>query len=177
KQVELLRGIAPRAAAFALLVNPVNTNAEGNVKDMEVAARALGWQMKVFEARTENDFETAFRAIAEQQLGALLIQDTALFNSSPERLAVLAASVGVPALSVFREFPSAGGLMSYGASRTDSGRQLAIYTGRILKGEKPANLPVIQPTKFELVINLKTAKSLGIDIPSMILAVADEVIE
>jgi putative ABC transport system substrate-binding protein len=144
---------------------------------METAARALGWQMKVFNARSEKDFEMVFAAIAEQRLGALLIQDSGLFNSHPERLATLAASIRMPTLSVFREFPSAGGLMSYGASRTDSGRQAAIYVIRILKGAEPADLPVVQPTRFEFVINLKTAKALGLTIPDKLLAIADEVIE
>ncbi len=177
KQVEMLRGIAPGAAAFAFLANPATPRTEGDVRDMETAARALGWQMRVFNARTEKDFVTAFAAIAEQRLGALLIQDNALFNSHPEGLAAFAASIRLPALSIFREFPKAGGLMSYGASRTESGRQQALATIRILKGEKPADLPVMRSTKFEFVLNLTTAKALGLTIPDKLLAIADEVIE
>jgi putative ABC transport system substrate-binding protein len=147
------------------------------VDDMEAAARALGWQMKVFDARSEEDFATVFAAMAEQRVGALLIQDSGLFNSHPEGLAAFAAAIRAPTLSTFREFVAAGGLMSYGANRSDFGRQVALYIVRILKGEKPADLPVLQPIKFELVINLKTAKALGITVPPSLLTRADEVIE
>ena len=144
---------------------------------MEAAAHALGWQMKVFNARNEEDFATVFAAMAEQRVGALLIQDSGLFNSHPAGLAAFAMAIRVPTFSTFREFVAAGGLMSYGANRSDTGRQLALYIVRILKGEKPADLPVLRPIKFELVINLKTAKALGLSIAPNLLALADEVIE
>jgi putative ABC transport system substrate-binding protein len=177
KQVEILHSAAPHAADFAFLADPAMPRTKGDVDDMGAAARALGWQMKVFNARNEEDFATVFAAMAEQRVGALLIQDDGLFNSHPEGLAAFAAAIRVPTLSTFREFAAAGGLMSYGASRSDSGRQMALYVVRILKGEKPADLPVLQPTKFELVINLKTAKAIGLTVPPNLLAIADEVIE
>jgi putative ABC transport system substrate-binding protein len=177
KQVQLLRAIAPRAAGLALLVDPENPNAEANANDMGAAARVIGWTLKVFKATTDKDFETTFAAMAEQKVGALLVQDANLFNSHQARVAALAAGIRVPALSTFREFPAAGGLLSYGASRTDSGRQMAIYTSRILKGEKPGDLPIARPTRFELVINLRTAKALQIEVAATLLALADEVIE
>jgi putative ABC transport system substrate-binding protein len=177
KQVELLHGVAPSAADFAFLANPATQRTKGDVADMEAAARALGWQMKVFNARNEEDFATVFAAMAEQRVGALLLQDNALFNSHPEGLAAFAVSIRLPALSTFREFAAAGGLMTYGNSRTEAGRQQAIYIVRILKGEKPANLPIWRPTKFEFVLNLKTAKALGLTVPDRLRALADEVIE
>jgi putative ABC transport system substrate-binding protein len=173
----LLRGIAPRVEAFAFLANPAAPRTKGDVSDMEAAASALSWQMKVFNVRTEDEFPSVFAAIAEQRLGALLIQDSGLFNGHPEGLAAFAVSIRVPTLSTWREFPRAGGLMSYGASRSDSGRQTGLYVVRILKGEKPGDLPVVLPTRFEFVLNLKTAKTLGLDIPPTLLALADEVIE
>ena len=176
KQVELLHSVAPRAADFAFLASPT-LRTKGDVDDMEAAARALGWQMKVFNARNKEDFATVFAAMAEQRVGALLFQDSGLFISHPEGLAAFALAFRVPTLSTFREFAAAGGLMSYGSSRSDAGRQIALYIVRILKGEKPADLPVLRPTKFELVINLKTAKALGLTVPHSMLATADEVIE
>src|SRR5262249_44591907 len=170
KQVELLHGVAPGAPDFAFLTDPRAQRTKGDVADMEAAARVLGWQMKVFDARNADEFAMVFAAMAEQRVGALLIQDSGLFNSHPERLAALAVSIRVPTLSTFREFAAAGGLMTYGASRTDSGRQAALYIVRILKGEKPADLPVMRPTKFEFVINLKTAKALGLSVPDRLLA-------
>jgi putative ABC transport system substrate-binding protein len=177
KQVEMLHSAVPQAADFAFLADPAIARTKGDVDDMEAAARALGWQMKVFNARSEEDFATVFAAMAEQGVGALLIQDSGLFISYPEGLAAFAMAIRVPALSTFREFVAAGGLMSYGANRSDLGRQIALYIVRILKGEKPADLPVQQPTKFEMVVNLKTAKALGITVPPNLLAIADEVIE
>jgi len=177
KQLDLLRRIAPRAPAFAFLVDPAVVRTKDDANDLEGAASALGWQMKVFNARTEDEFSAVFAAMAEQRLGALLIQDSGLFNGHPEGLAALAMSIRMPTLSTFREFPLAGGLMSYGASRTDSGRQAALYIVRILKGEKPGDLPVVRPTRFEFVLNLKTAKALGLTVPDTLLARADEVIE
>jgi putative ABC transport system substrate-binding protein len=177
KQVELLHGAVPSATDFAFLANPAVPRTRGDVADMEAAARALGWQMKVFNARNEDEFAAVFAAMAEQHVGALLIQDSGFFNSHPEGLAAFAVSIRVPTLSTWCEFPAAGGLMSYGASRSDVGRQLAQYVVRILKGEKPADLPVMRPTKFEFVLNLKAAKALGLTVPPMLLALATEVIE
>jgi putative ABC transport system substrate-binding protein len=177
KQVEMLLSAVPQAADFAFLADPAMARTKGDVDDMEAAARALGWQMKVFNARNEEDFATVFAAMAEQRVGALLIQDSGLFISHPEGLAGFAMAIRVPTLSTFREFVAAGGLMSYGTNRSDSGRQAAQYVVRILKGEKPADLPVLRPIKFELVFNLKTATALGITVPPSLLALADEVIE
>jgi putative ABC transport system substrate-binding protein len=177
KQVEMLHTVAPRAADFAFLANPTGPQTKRDVDDREAAARALGWQMKVFNARNEEDFATVFAAIAEQRVGALLIQDGGLFNSHPEGLAAFAVSIRVPTLATWREFVAAGGLMSYGASRSDAGRQAGLYVVRILKGTKPADLPVMRSTKFEFVLNLKTAKVLGLTVPDTLLALADEVIE
>jgi putative ABC transport system substrate-binding protein len=177
KQVELLHGAAPSAPDFAFLADPAARRTRGDVADMEAAARALGWQMKVFNASNEDEFAAVFAAMAEQHVGALLIQDSGLFNSHPEGLAAFAVSIRVPTLSTWREFPGAGGLMSYGPSRSDGGRQLAQYVVRILKGEKPADLPVVRPTKFEFVLNLKTAKTLGLTVPPTVFALATEVIE
>jgi putative ABC transport system substrate-binding protein len=177
KQVEILHSAAPHVADFAFLADPAAQRTKGDVDDMEAAARALGWQMKVFNARSEDEFPAVFAAMAEQRVGALLFQDSGLFISHPEGLAAFALAFRVPTLSTFREFAAAGGLMSYGSSRSDAGRQIALYIVRILKGEKPADLPVLQPTKFELVINLKTAKTLGLTMPPSLLAIADEVIE
>jgi putative ABC transport system substrate-binding protein len=177
KQVELLHGVAPSAPDFAFLANPATPRTKGDLTDMRAAAGTLGWQMKVFSIKNEDEFATVFADMSKQQVRALLIQDNALFNSHPEGLAAFALSIRVPALTTFREFAAAGGLMTYGASRADSGRQEARYIVRILKGERPADLPVQRPTKFELVINLKTAKTLGLTIPAALLATADEVIE
>jgi putative ABC transport system substrate-binding protein len=177
KQVELLRSAVPDAADFAFLANPTSRRTKGDVADMEAAARALRWQMKVFDARNEDDFASVFAAMTDQRVGALLIQDFGLFNSHPEGLAAFAMSLRVPTLSTFREFAAAGGLMSYGASRSDSGRQAALYIVRILKGDKPADLPVVRPTGFEFVLNLKTARVIGLTVPDRLRALADEVIE
>ena len=177
KQVEILHSAAPHAADFPFLANPAMARTKGDVDDMDAAARALRWQMKVFNARSEDEFPAVFAAMAEQHVGALLIQDSAIFNNHSEGLAAFAVSIRVPTLSTFREFPAAGGLMSYGANRSDLGRQSALYIVRILKGEKPADLPVLQPTKFELVINLKTARTLGLNVPASMQQLADEVIE
>ena len=177
KQVEMLHSAVPRAADFAFLADPAAARTKGDVDDMEAAARTLGWRMKVFNARNEEDFAAVFAAMAEQRVGALLIQDGGLFNSHPEGLAAFAMAIRVPTLFTWREFVAAGGLMSYGANRSDIGRQLALYIVRILKGEKPADLPVLRATKFELVINLKTAKALGLTVPPALLAIADEIIE
>jgi putative ABC transport system substrate-binding protein len=144
---------------------------------MQDAARAIGLQIHVFNASTEVEIRSAFARLAELRAGALIVGPGELFNSRPEQLAGLAARQGIPAIYQNREFVAAGGLISYGPSRIDAYRQVGIYVGRVLKGEKPADLPVARPTKFVLVINLKTAKTLGLTVPSGVIAIADEVIE
>jgi len=177
KRMGLLREIVPNATKLALLVNPDNPNAEPDMKGAQASADALGRQLRVLTAKTERDFEEAFAAIVQEQVGGLLVGVDALFEVNREQLAALALRHGIPAIFPHRDYPASGGLMSYDASTAEMYRQVGIYTGRILKGEKPANLPVLQPTKFELVINLKTAKALGLEIPPGMLAIADEVIE
>jgi len=177
KQVEMLHSAVPGAADFAFLASLEAPRTKADVDDREAAARALGWQMKVFNARNEGDFATVFAAMAEQRVGALLIQDFGLFNNHSAELAALAVSIRVPMLSTWREFVAAGGLMSYGPSDSEEDRQMALYVVRILNGEKPADLPVMRSTKFEFVLNLKTARALGLTMPPSLLAIADEVIE
>jgi putative tryptophan/tyrosine transport system substrate-binding protein len=168
----------PKAEVLALLVNPTNPNAEPDTKDVQAAAAdSLGRELRVFRASTERDFETAFAAMVQLRVGAMLINVDPFFIDRREQIVALAARHAVPAIYDRREFPVAGGLMSYGASEVEAFRQCGIYVGRILKGAKPADLPVQQAAKFEFVINLKTAKALGLDIPPGVLAIADEVIE
>ena len=177
KRLELLHEVTP-ATTIALLVNPTDPNAEPTTVDVQAAARALGLQLHVLRAGNEHDFAPAFaELLLRKDIGALLVTSNALFNNRREELVSLAALHTIPAIYDRREFPADGGLMSYGASNIDQYRQSGIYVGQILKGEKPADLPVEQPTKFELVINLKTAKALGLQIPDKLLALADEVIE
>jgi putative tryptophan/tyrosine transport system substrate-binding protein len=178
KRLGLLRDIAPKAAVLAFLVNPNNPNAEFDTKEVQAAADAIGLQLKVLTAGAERDLEIAFGAIAQQRIGALLVgvDGTFLFPHR-EQIAALALRHAVPTMYDRREFPAAGGLMSYGTDRVDAYRQGGIYVGRILKGARPADLPVQQATKFEFVINTKTAKALGLEIPSGVLAAADEVFE
>jgi putative ABC transport system substrate-binding protein len=177
KRMGLLREIVPNATKLALLVNPNNPNAETDMKDAQASADALGRQLRVLTAKTERDFEGAFTAIVQEQVGGLLVGVDTLFDVNREQLAALALRHGIPAIFPRSDYPASGALMSYDASTVEMYRQVGIYTGRILKGEKPANLPVLQPTKFELVINLKTAKALGLTIPETLLATADEVIQ
>jgi putative tryptophan/tyrosine transport system substrate-binding protein len=177
KQFELLRELMRKAAAIAFLVNPANANAESDTRAVREAADSLRQQLLVVEARTESDFESTFAALIRPRVGALVVSADAFFLSQRNRLIALAARHGLPAVYPVREFPAAGGLMSYGASIPDTYRQAGIYAGRILRGDKPGDLPVQQPTKFELVINLNTAKALGLDVPPTLLARADEVIE
>jgi putative ABC transport system substrate-binding protein len=177
KRLELLSELVPHAGVIALLVNPDNSNTERNVRDMEQAARAKGVQLNILKASTENEIGAAFATIIKLQLGALVVQSDPFFNSRLDQLLALASRHAVPAIYALREFAVAGGLISYGTSFTTSFRLVGIYAGKILKGAKPADLPVEQPTTFELVVNLTTAKALGLTVPPSILARADEVIE
>jgi putative ABC transport system substrate-binding protein len=177
KQLEFLREVVPKAAVIGVLVNPTVAAAQSQESEAQVAARALGLQLFIVYAGNERDFDTAFATLAQQRVEALLIVGNALFTGQRYRLVAAAARHALPTIYPLREFVGAGGLMSYGGSLTDAYRQVGVYAGRILKGEKPSDLPVTLPTKFELVINLQTAKGLGIEIPPMLLARADEVIE
>jgi putative ABC transport system substrate-binding protein len=174
KRLELLREIVPRATIMAMLVNPTVPNF---LDDMQAAARTLGVQLHILHANTENDFEGAFAELVRVRAGGLVIGTNLFLTSRSEQLAALAIRHTVPTISSYREFPAMGGLMSYGGSQTDQYRLVGVYTGRILKEEKPADLPVQQATKVELIINLKTAKALGLTIPETLLATADEVIQ
>lgn len=177
KRLGLLHDLLPAATIVGLLVNPSDPRTKTQVRDMQEAAQALGLQIQVLNASSEAELNTAFAKLTQLRAGALIVGTGEFFNRRPEQLVVLAARQGVPAIYQTREFVAAGGLVSYGASRIDAYRQAGVYIGRVLKGEKPNDLPVAQPTKFDLIINLKTAKTLGLTIPSGVLAIADEVIE
>ena len=177
KRLELLRGLVPTADLIAVLVNPGNPNVATRSKDAQEAAHAIGQQIQIVTASGERDFEPAFASLVQRRAAALLVGDDPLFISHRESLINLAARHAVPASYFQREFVAAGGLISYATRYREAYRQLGVYAGRILKGEKPADLPVMQPGKFELVINLKTAKTLGLEVPPSLLALADEVIE
>jgi len=177
KRLELLSELVPRVGVIALLVNPTNPQTEGVMRDLQEAARVKGVQLPILKACAENEIDAAFTSLAQLQAGALLVGADAYFNSRNGQLVALASRHAVPAISEWRGFPEAGGLISYGTSLTGVYHQVGIYAGRILKGAKPADLPVEQPTRFELIINLKTAKALGLTVPQAILARADEVIE
>ena len=177
KSIELLKELVPSASVVAYLVNPSNPTVEIYSKEATSAASALGIQIHVLNASTERALDDAFATLAGLRAGGIVVPGEPFFDSKREKIVALAAQYAVPAIYTFREYAVAGGLMSYGASLPDSYRRAAVYVGRILKGEKPADLPVEQPTKFEFVINEKTAKRLGLKIPDKLLALADEVIE
>jgi len=177
KRLGLLHEMVPAAALTGVLLNPNNAPFEFQLKDVQEAARAIGQQIHVLHASNEQDIHAAFKAFVRMQVQALLVGGDPFFNGRREQLVTLAAHYAIPAIYELREYATAGGLMSYGTNLPDTYRQIGIYTARILKGEKPADLPVLRPTKFELIINLKTAKALGLTIPPGVLAIADEVIE
>jgi ABC-type uncharacterized transport system substrate-binding protein len=177
KRLELLHEMVPKAAVIGMLVNPDFPDANVQSRDLEKAALNLGLQHHILTASSEPEFAIAFAKFRARQIDALLIGNDALFNSRRSQLVALAGRYGIPTIYPLREFAEAGGLMSYGPSLVDAYRQAGIYTGRILKGDKPADLPVTQSSRFELVINLKTAKALGLDIPLKLHAFADAVIE
>jgi ABC-type uncharacterized transport system substrate-binding protein len=177
KRLDLLSELVPRAEVIALLVNPNNSTAERTIKDLHQAARAKALQLQVLNAGADGNFDAAFASLVQLHAGAVVVASDAFYFSRREQLVALAARNAVPAIYDAREFVEAGGLVSYGSNFTSSWPQVGIYAGKILKGAKPADLPVEQPTTFELVINLNTAKALGLTIPPTILARADEVIE
>jgi len=177
KRLELLRTVLLRVSFVGALVNPDNPNAANHLRNLKAAASPSGQQLLFLEARSVADFDVAFAVLVQQRAGALLVTSDPLFNRQRLRLVELAARNAIPAMYPWRDFTDAGGLMSYGNSLSDAFRQGGVYTGRILKGDKAADLPVWQPTKFEFVINLKTARTLGLEIPLALLTFADEVIE
>jgi putative tryptophan/tyrosine transport system substrate-binding protein len=177
KRLELLSELVPHAKMIALLVNPNNAIAERIIPEVQEAARAKGLQLDILKAGTDGEVDAAFATLVQLHAGALVLSGDPFFNNRLALLAALASRHAVPAIYDWREFPAAGGLISYGPSRTGTWRLMGIYAGKILKGAKPADLPVQQPTPFELVVNLKTARALGLTIPHSMLMLADEVIE
>jgi len=177
KRLELLREMLPRASRITVLVNPASVYTQTTLREVEAAGRAIGFQTQIVNAGTSREIDTAFATLDQLRAGGLVIGADALFNSRSEQLAALTVRHALPAIYQFREFVSAGGLMSYGTTVVDTYRPLGIYTGRILKGEKPAELAVQQATRLELIINMKTAKALGITVPLPLVGRADEVIE
>jgi putative ABC transport system substrate-binding protein len=177
KRLDLLRGLVPAAARVAVLVNPTGPTAETTLRDVETAARAMGLQIQVLNASTSREIDAAFATLALDRPDALFVGNDGLFTSRRVQLATLASRHALPATFHSREIAEVGGLMSYGTNIANAFRQVGVYAGRILKGERPADLPVVQSTKFELVINLQTARLLGLTVPPSLLALADEVIE
>jgi len=178
KRLALLHELVPTATVIAMLVNPTNPNAEPDTKEVETAARTTGLQLVVLRASNESDLDKVFGTMSQHKVGAVIVGADPLFdNNARDRMVALAAHHALPAIYDWRDVAVAGGLVSYGSNLADGYRLAGIYTGRILKGEKPADLPVLQPTKFELVINLKTAKALGLTVPQTLQVAADEVIE
>ena len=177
KRLEILHELVPTAAVIAVLVNPTSPTADSQLRNLQAAARALGLQLHVLHASTERDFDTVFVTLLQLRAGGLVVASDGFFATHSEQLAALTVRHAVPAIHQSRDFSIAGGLMSYGGSFVESHRQAGVYTGRILKGDKPADLPVQQVTKVELFINLKAAKTLGVTVPLSLLGRADEVIE
>jgi putative ABC transport system substrate-binding protein len=177
KRLQILREIVPAAGSYAMLVNPTNPNAEPDIREMRKAADTLGQPLIVVKASTDGEIDEAFATFPQHRVGALIVNPDPFLLGRQDRIVALAQRDRLPTIFHTPEPVAAGGLMSYGASFADGHRQAGLYTGRILKGEKPADLPVMQSVKFETVINLKTAKALGIEIPSKLLFTADEVIE
>jgi putative ABC transport system substrate-binding protein len=177
KRLELLHELVPTAAVIALLVNPTAPNAETQSRRMQAAARTLGIELPVLHASSERDFDTVFATLAQLRAGGLVLGQGVFAGSQMEEFAALTLRHAVPAISGTSEFVAAGGLIAYPAGNTDTARQFGVYVGRVLKGEKSSDLPIMQPTKFSLVINMKTAKALSLDVPATVLVRADEVIE
>jgi ABC-type uncharacterized transport system substrate-binding protein len=177
KRLQLLRQLLPTAGVVGMLVNPRNPSAELEVKESQAGAHAFGLEMAVLPAGSEADFDNVFSALIQKHASALMVSTDVVFSRMRDRIASLAMHHRIPTIYTVRDYVVSGGLISYGASFTDAYQQTGIYVGRILKGAKPADLPVMLPTKFELVINLKTARALGLDVPATLLAIADEVIE
>jgi putative ABC transport system substrate-binding protein len=177
KRLQLLRQVIPNAAVFGVIADPSFPDIQSQIADLQAAARTLGLQLVIVNARTDSDLETAFATLSQQRVGAVLFGQSTFFSRRIEQLAALAARYAMPATYPFPEFALTGGLMSYGSSLGYGMHQAGIYTGRILKGDKPADLPVQLVTKIDLVINLKTAKALGLTIPETLLATANEVIQ
>jgi putative ABC transport system substrate-binding protein len=178
KRFELLCELVPNSAVVGLLVDPGSPDqSKPQLSGAEAAARAIGQQIAIFNAGSEAELARVFMTLAEQRVGALLVLSSAFITSQRDKIVALAAQYRIPTMYQWREYTTAGGLASYGESLADGYRQVGVYAGRLLKGEKPADLPVLRPTKFEFVINLKTAKALGLAIPDKLLAIADEVIE
>ena len=177
KRLELLHELAPTSTSIAVLLNPSNAQAQTQEREAQRAARVIGRQVLVLKAGSEHEIERAFATLVRERAGALLVGGDTFFNSQAILFVVLTARHAIPTIYPWRSYVDAGGLMSYGASLLDAYRQMGVYTGRVLRGEKPADLPIVQPTKFELVLNLKTARAVGISIPPTLLARADEVIE
>jgi putative ABC transport system substrate-binding protein len=177
KRLQLLRELIPNAKTIAMLVNPNTRGGASFIAPVKEAAAEMGLQLELLEARSDRDFAPAFANLAELRADGLLVSTDPLFTERRDELVGLAAHYAIPASYAWREFVISGGLMSYGASIADAYRQAGIYAGRILNGERPAGLPVLQPTRFELVINVKTANTLGLTVPPLIMAQADEVIE
>ena len=177
KQLALLHELVPSAATIGFLENPNNPISELTMRDVLAAAPIIGVRAQILKAGTDREIDAAFASLVQARIAALLVGNDFLFNSRIEQVTALAARYAIPTMYSYREFVVAGGLISYGTSLIELYRQIGLYTGRILKGEKPADLPVMQATKIQLIINLKTAKTLGLEVPATLLALADEVIE